>query len=187
MFSKNKKSKILSITFTLIFAILISNAIFWQSFIIAEFNKRLSSNGFKIISAKISGNLLSSIKIKEVNVIHSIYGDLSINKSVVNLDFFSSIFGRLTFDYISIEDLITASLNNALNKSQPIKKHPRVLFVFVRRGSVMSEGQARRKWLRTRRLHGVNEHSEATSNNAWPSAIASISKGRGREWCPQPA
>ena len=67
MFSKNKKSKIIIITLTVIFTILISNAIFWLTFIIKEINERLSSNGFKIISAKISGNLLSSIKIKEVN------------------------------------------------------------------------------------------------------------------------
>ena len=130
MFSKNKKSKIITITFTLIFSILISNAIFWQSFIINQINERLKSNRFKIISAKISGNLFSSIKIKKVNVTHPIYGDLSINKSVINLDFFSSIFGRLTFDYISIEDLITQSLNSALNEAGPIKNYssPKIPF-----------------------------------------------------------
>ena len=92
MFSKNKKSKIISITFSVIFAILISNAVFWQAFIINEINERLSSNKFKIISAKISGNLFSSIKIKDVKVTHPNYGDLSINKSVINLgiSFFSS-------------------------------------------------------------------------------------------------
>ena len=130
MFSKNKKSKIIIITSIVIFSILISNAIFWQSFIINQINERLSSNRFKIISAKISGNLFSSIKIKKVNVTHPIYGDLSINKSVINLDFISSIFGRLTFDYISIEDLITQSLNSALNEAESIKSYssPKIHF-----------------------------------------------------------
>jgi len=123
MFSKNKKSKIIIITLTVIFTILISNAIFWQTFIIKEINERLSSNGFKIISAKISGNLLSSIKIKEVKVTHPIYGDLSISKSVINLDFISSIFRRLTFEYFSVDGLITQSLNSALNKTKPIKNY----------------------------------------------------------------
>ena len=123
MFSKNKKSKILSFTFLVIFAILISNAIFWQSFIIKQINERLSSNRFKIISARISGNLFSSIKIKEVEVAHPNYGNLSINKSVINLDFISTIFGRLTFDYISIEGLTTQSLNNALNEAEHIKNY----------------------------------------------------------------
>ena len=85
MFIKNKKSKILSITFIAIFAILISNAIFWQSYIVNQINERLSSNGFKIISARVSGNLFSSIKIKEVNITHTIYGDLSVNKSIINI------------------------------------------------------------------------------------------------------
>ena len=130
MFSKNKKSKIIIITSIVIFSILISNAIFWQSFIIYQINERLSSNRFKIISAKISGNLFSSIKIKKVNVTHPIYGDLSINKSVINIDFISSALGRLTFDYISIEDLITQSLNSALNEAEHIKNYssPKIPF-----------------------------------------------------------
>ena len=57
-----------------------------------------------------------------VNVTHPIYGEVSINKSVINLDFISSIFGRLTFDYISIEDLITQSFNSALNEAETYKK-----------------------------------------------------------------
>ena len=130
MFSKNKKSKIITITFAAIFAILISNAIFWQSYIINQINDRLSSNRFKITSARISGNLFSSIKIKEVKVTHPIYGDLSINKSVINLNFIATAFGRLTFDYIKIEDLITQSLNNALNEAKPIKNYssPKIPF-----------------------------------------------------------
>ena len=130
MFSKNKKSKILSFTFIVMLAILISNAIFWQSFIINEMNERLASNRFKILSAKISGNLFSSIKIRDVKVTHPIYGDLSINKSVINLDFISSLLGRLTFDYISIENLITQSLNSALNETRPIKNYssPKIPF-----------------------------------------------------------
>ena len=99
MFANNKKSKILTITFSVIFVILISNATFWQSYILDQINERLSDNRFKIVSAKISGNLFSLIKIKKIKVIHPIYGDLSINKSLINLDFISSIFGRLTFDY----------------------------------------------------------------------------------------
>ena len=130
MFSKNKKSKIITITLTVIFSILISNAIFWQAFIINEINQRLSSNKFKIISATISGNLFSSINIEDVKVAHPIYGDLSINKSVVNLDFISSIFGRLTFDYIGIENLLTQSLNSALNEAKPINNYssPKIPF-----------------------------------------------------------
>ena len=91
MFSKNKKSKIIPIAFSVIFTILISNAIFWQAFIINEINKRLSSNRFKITSAKISGNLFSNIKIKNVKDTNPIYGDLSIKKGVVNLNFISSV------------------------------------------------------------------------------------------------
>ena len=130
MFSKNKKSKIISITFAIIFAILVSNAIFWESLIINEINERLSSNRFKIISARISGNLFSSIKIKEVMVTHPNYGDLSIKKSVINLDFISSILGRLTFDYVSIEGLITQSINSTLNEAEPIKNYssPKIPF-----------------------------------------------------------
>ena len=130
MFSKNKKSKVITITFIAIFAILISNATFWQSLIINKINERLSNNRFRIVSAKISGNLLSSIKIKKVKVTHPIYGDLSINKSTINLDFISSIFGRLTFDYVGIEGLITQSLNSALNDAEPIKNYssPKIPF-----------------------------------------------------------
>ena len=36
MFSNNKKSKIIAITFTVIFVILISNAAFWQSYILDQ-------------------------------------------------------------------------------------------------------------------------------------------------------
>ena len=121
MFSNNKKSKIITITFTVIFFILIFNATFWQSYIIDQINERLSDNRFKIISAKISGNLFSIIKIKKIKVTHPTFGVLSINKSLINLDFISSIFGRLTFDYISIENLITQSLKSALNEAEPIK------------------------------------------------------------------
>ena len=120
MFSKNKKSKIVSITILVILAVLISNAIFWQTFIIKKINEKLSSNRFEIISAKISGNLFSSINIKDVKVTHPTYGDLAIKKSVVNLDFIASMLGRLTFDYIGIENLLTQSLNSALNEAKPI-------------------------------------------------------------------
>ena len=130
MFSKNKKSIIISITFIVISIVLISNAIFWQSFIINAINEKLSDNRFKIISAKISGNLFSSIRIKEVSVTHPIYGDLTINNGAINLDFISSALGRLTFDYIIIEDLITQSLNSALNKAEPMKSYssPKIPF-----------------------------------------------------------
>ena len=130
MFFKNKKSKIITITFTVIFIILISNAIFWQSLIINQINERLSSNNFKIVSAKISGNLFSSIEIKNVKVTHSLYGDLSINKGIINLNFISSFFSRLTFDYIKIENLITQSLNSALNETEHIRNYssPKIPF-----------------------------------------------------------
>ena len=130
MFSKNKKSKIIPIAFSVIFTILISNAIFWQAFIINEINERLSSNRFKITSAKISGNLFSNIKIKNVKVTNPIYGDLSIKKGVVNLNFISSVFGRLTFDDIKIESLLIQSLNSALNEAKPINNYsiPKIPF-----------------------------------------------------------
>jgi hypothetical protein len=50
----------------------------------------LSNNRFEIISAKISGNLFSSIKIENVNVIHPSLGSMLIKRGLINLNFRSS-------------------------------------------------------------------------------------------------
>jgi len=121
MFSKNKKSKILVITLVISVIILISSAVFWEPFIISQINDRISINRFEVTSARISGNLFSSIKIYDVNVIHPSYGNMSINRGLINIDFFSSLISGLTFDDIRIEDLITQPFNKELNKSKPIK------------------------------------------------------------------
>ena len=123
MFSNNKKSKILFTTLVISIIILISSAVFWQSFIINQINDRLSINRFEVTSAKISGNLFSSINIYDVNVIHPSYGNMSINRGLINIDFFSSFISGLTFDDIRIEDLITQPFNKTLNKSRPIKNY----------------------------------------------------------------
>ena len=118
MFSKNKKSKILFTTLVISIIILISSAVFWQTFIINQINDRLSINRFEVTSAKISGNLFSSINIYDVNVIHPSYGNMSIKRGLINIDFFSSFISRLTFDDIRIENLKTQPLNKTLNKSK---------------------------------------------------------------------
>ena len=118
MFSNNKKSKILFTTLVISIIILISSAVFWQSFIINQINDRLSINRFEVTSAKISGNLFSSINIYDVTVIHPSYGNMSIKRGSINIDFFSSFISGLTFDDIIIEDLITQPFNRTLNKSR---------------------------------------------------------------------
>ena len=91
MFSKNKKTKILITTLVVSIIILISSATFWQPFIINQINDRISINRFEVISARISGNLFSSIKIYDLKVIHPSYGNMSINKGLININFFSSL------------------------------------------------------------------------------------------------
>ena len=123
MFSNNKKSKILFTTLVISIIILISSAVFWQSFIINQINDRLSINRFEVTSAKISGNLFSSINIYDVNVIHPSYGNMSIKRGLINIDFFSSFISGLTFDDIRIENLKTQPFNKTLNKSRTIKNY----------------------------------------------------------------
>ena len=94
MFSNNKKSKILFTTLVISIIILISSAVFWQSFIINQINDRLSINRFEVTSAKISGNLFSSINIYDVTVIHPSYGNMSIKRGSINIDFFSSFISK---------------------------------------------------------------------------------------------
>ena len=123
MFSKNKKTKILFTTLVVSIIILISSATFWQPFIINQINDRISINRFEVISARISGNLFSSIKIYDLKVIHPSYGNMSINRGLININFFSSLINGLTFDDIRIEDLITQPFNKKLNKSKSIKNY----------------------------------------------------------------
>ena len=123
MFSNNKKSKILFTTLVISIIILISSAVFWESFIINQINDRLSINRFDVTSANISGNLFSSIKIYDLNVIHPSYGNMSIKRGLININFFSSVISGLTFDDIRIEDLITQPFNKTLNKSRPIRNY----------------------------------------------------------------
>ena len=100
-----------------------SSAVFWQSSIINELNDRLSNNWFEIISAKISGNLFTSIKIEDVNVVHPSYGDMSIKRVLLNINFISSLIGSMTFDDIRVEDIRTQSLNKALKTNGSLKKY----------------------------------------------------------------
>tara|TARA_X000001036_G_scaffold78778_2_gene70463 strand:+ start:149 stop:3952 length:3804 start_codon:yes stop_codon:yes gene_type:complete len=117
MFSKNKKSRVFSSIIILFSIAMITNAFFWQSFIIKQLNNQLLNNSYQITSAKISGNLFYQIKVSDVNVTHPIYGSMSINQGSINIDFISSLFFRLTFDDIIIENLKTESLNNRLSKT----------------------------------------------------------------------
>ena len=121
MFSKNKKSRIFLSIIILFSIVMLTNAFFWQAFIIKQLNNQLSSNNYQIASANISGNLFYQIKVNNVRVTHPVYGNMSINKGFINIDFISSIFSRLTFDDIIVENLKTESLNNRLSKSGSMK------------------------------------------------------------------
>ncbi|SVB99544.1 uncharacterized protein METZ01_LOCUS252398, partial [marine metagenome] len=123
MFVRIKKFKFFFTTIVIFIIVLGSSAVFWQSYIINEINDRLSNNKFKIISAKISGNLFTSIKIEDVNVVHPSYGDMSINRGLLNINFISSLIGRLTFDDIRVESIKIQSLNKTLKKTEPLKKY----------------------------------------------------------------
>ena len=103
MFVRIKKFKFFFTTIVIFIIVLGSSAVFWQSYIINEINDRLSNNKFKIISAKISGNLFTSIKIEDVNVVHPSYGDMSIKRVLLNINFISSLIGSMTFDDIRVE------------------------------------------------------------------------------------
>lgn len=123
MFVRIKKSKFFFITLVIFLIVLCSSAVFWQSSIINELNDRLSNNRFEIISAKISGNLFTSIKIEDVNVVHPSYGDMSIKRVLLNINFISSLIGSMTFDDIRVEDIRTQSLNKALKINGSLKKY----------------------------------------------------------------
>ena len=123
MFVKIKKSTFFFTALIISIIIFSSSANIWESFIIDKLNDRLSNNRFEIISAKISGNLFSSIKIENVNVIHPSLGSMLIKRGLINLNFISSLIGRMTFDDIKLEDLNIQSPNKILEKTDSLKKY----------------------------------------------------------------
>ena len=112
-----KKPTILTFTIFLFLILCLSSVRFWESFVFHEINKILSNSKYKIVSANLSGNIFNNIKISNLNIQNESLNKILIDRIILNIDFFSSIFNKLTFDDIIIENINPKSLALINNSS----------------------------------------------------------------------
>ena len=103
MFSKNKLLYIVLLV-SILYAV--ASSFLWEKTILGFLNRSLSKSKVEIISGKLSGNLLSNIIGENFEIIHPIYGDVYIDKILINYDYFGSLFGVNSFDEIYIDSLV---------------------------------------------------------------------------------
>ena len=103
MFSKNK---LLYIVLLLSIIYAVASSFLWEKTILGFLNRSLSKSKVEVISGELSGNLLSNIIGENFEIIHPIYGDVYIDKILINYDYFGSLFGVNSFDEIYIDSLV---------------------------------------------------------------------------------
>ena len=103
MFSKNKLLYIVLLV-SIIYAV--ASSFLWEKTILGFLNRSLSKSNVEVISGELSGNLLRNIIGENFEIIHPIYGDVYIDKILINYDYFGSLFGVNSFDEIYIDSLV---------------------------------------------------------------------------------
>ena len=103
MFSKNKLLYIVLLV-SIIYAV--ASSFLWEKTILGFLNRSLSKSKVEIISGELSGNLLRNIIGENFEIIHPIYGNVYIEKILINYDYFGSLFGVNSFDDIYIDSLV---------------------------------------------------------------------------------
>ena len=103
MFSKNKLLYIVLFV-SIIYAV--ASSFLWEKTILGSLNRSLSKSKVEVISGELSGNLLRNIIGQNFEIIHPIYGDVYIDKILINYDYFGSLFGVNSFDDIYIDSLV---------------------------------------------------------------------------------
>ena len=98
MFSKNKLLRIVLLA-TIIYAV--ASSFLWEKIILGYLNRSLSKSKVEVISGELSGNLLRNIIGENFEIILPIYGDIYIDKILINYDYFGSLFGVNSFDMVS--------------------------------------------------------------------------------------
>ena len=103
MFSKNKLLYIVLLV-SIIYAV--ASSFLWEKTILGFLNRSLSKSKVEVISGELSGNLLRNIIGEKFEIIHPIYGNVYIEKILINYDYFGSLFGINSFDNIYIDSLV---------------------------------------------------------------------------------
>ena len=103
MFSKNKLLYIVLLV-SILYAV--ASSFLWEKTILGFLNRSLSKSKVEVISGELSGNLLRNIIGENFEIIHPIYGDVYIEKILINYDYFGSLFGVNSFDDIYIDSLV---------------------------------------------------------------------------------
>ena len=108
MFSKNKLLYIVLLV-SIIYAV--ASSFLWEKTILGFLNRSLSKSKVEVISGELSGNLLRNIIGENFEIIHPTYGNVYIEKILINYDYFGSLFGVNSFDDIYIDSLVFDSKN----------------------------------------------------------------------------
>ncbi len=126
MFSKNKLLYIVLLV-SILYAV--ASSFLWEKTILGFLNRSLSKSKVEVISGELSGNLLRNIIGKNFEIIHPTYGNVYIEKILINYDYFGSLFGVNSFDDIYIDSLVFDSKKyiednqNTEFESFPIQVH----------------------------------------------------------------
>ena len=91
---------------------LFSNANIWEKFIISKINAELKSREWELKSVNISGNFFSLITFDSLVARSSKTQSLFINQGIINIGYISSLFEGLTFDILSLEELVYSQIEN---------------------------------------------------------------------------
>ena len=125
MFHKIKTSKVLYGFFGILVLYLFSHSFFWQPFIIKQVNNALNKFDISVQSVSMSGNLLSDIKGRELQVTHPSFGNIFIDNFTINVDYAYSLFGVISFDKIFIEGILIDSTRQSFESNiLKIQKFP---------------------------------------------------------------
>ena len=125
MFHKIKTSKVLYAFFGILVLYFFSHSFFWQPFIIKQVNNALNKFDISVQSVSMSGNLLSDIKGRELQVTHPSFGNIFIDNFTINVDYAYSLFGVISFDKIFIEGILIDSTRQSFESNiLKIQKFP---------------------------------------------------------------
>ena len=128
MFSKNKLLYIVLLV-SIIYAV--ASSFLWEKTILGFLNRSLSKSKVEIISGELSGNLLRNIIGENFEIIHPIYGNVYIEKILINYDYFGSLFGVNSFDDIYIDSLVFDSkkyIEDNIKKKEKIVSNKKLIF-----------------------------------------------------------
>ena len=99
------KNKLLYIPISVSIMYLAASSFLWKDTIFNWLNNSLSKSEIKVVSGELSGNLLRNIIGKNFEIVHPDYGNVYIEKILINYDYFGSLFGVNSFD-IYIDSLV---------------------------------------------------------------------------------